>query len=81
MFLKKFKYFIIYFLIFITLYTLFILYIHNILGLLNLKIIILLFKSNIIIFKFEIDITLTNNNLNSITPADFQILIEELLSN
>lgn len=75
----KYKYTIIllFILLFIYLYTL--LYLHGILPYLNIKIIIVLLKNKINIFKLEINDSLINNNSNSISSGNFLLLVEELL--
>jgi hypothetical protein len=80
--LKKYKLHYTIFIILIFISVIFIiLYLHNILPYLNFKIILLLLKNKINFLKFEINDDLSKNSPNSISSGDFQLLIEELLSN
>ena len=80
--LKKYKLNYIIYIILIFISVIFIiLYLHNILPDLNFKIILLLLKNKIYFLKFKINDDLSKNSPNSISSGDFQLLIEELLSN
>ena len=78
---RKNLYLTIFFIFFlIIVYVFILLYINNILPYLNLKIIYILLKNNINIFKLKIsENNLEKNSPNSLYPADFQEFIIELM--